>query len=364
MSVHIAGQLIQQPSGLSELGRLALAFVDGGLEWLRWALATPAARYEFADETALLSAVQQGLHAQPCTLLPHLGLEVSPVKLMTLGLGDLRTLAQAEGRDDEAAPDETLAAQLRRVLNQHGLLLPADLRAGMAWLTPLGVAEAPVFQAPGLMAQVRLAELAVQAPLSERAAEPAFQQEAARFAVQQARTPHEFCDYFQLHQCLAARNPAEALTPAACTQQAGEAMQALLPLLFGSLDCPQVGELPSPGQVLSTVKQWLASGKRIGFSRLSEGLVQVVEYSVEHNAWKSAAGDANRRVIEMFHQAAQALLVSATARRGRMGQDGASCLFTLDSGAQQAQLQLSPQGVISLRRFGPTPTDPSTETSP
>ncbi|MBN3727876.1 hypothetical protein G3N92_27285, partial [Burkholderia sp. Ac-20379] len=103
MPLTIAGRLIRTESQLSEAARLTLALIDGGAGWLAWAVAAPAARYDFPDETQFVAAVQQGLHAAPLALLPALGLLVNPIKLLSLGVDDLRVLTAAEAAD--AGPD-------------------------------------------------------------------------------------------------------------------------------------------------------------------------------------------------------------------------------------------------------------------
>ncbi|GAA0762318.1 hypothetical protein LRH25_22645 [Ideonella azotifigens] len=341
MSVSVAGRPVQQPGSLSDLGRLALAFVDGGLEWFAWAMASTAVRYDFPDETTLLAQVQLGLHGSPLALLPVLTLLASPVKLMSLGLADLRVLAKAEGGDDNAL----LATQMRRVCTEHQLLNQAELTAPQAWLGKLGVASAPVFQAMDFLDRVALVRL-MNDPLLA-AGDNAITTEAAAFAVQQARTPLEFADYLGFYQALAAQ-PGAPQSPELRATQAEDAKNTLLPLFFGALDCPQVNGLPSPAEVGQAVGAWLSSGKQVGFSRLSEGLMQIVR----HTRFQGQTGDAARRLVDAYLASAQSLLAAARPHQARMGQDGHTCLYRLASGEQQAELLLSGNGVISLREFG------------
>lgn len=346
MTISVAGSLIQDPNDLSPLGRLALAFVDGGLQWLEWAITHPSARYDFADETTLVGAVQQGIHASPFALLPQLGIIVSPIKLMTLGLPDLRVVAKAEEGDDS----EIVAAQLRRILGANRILTQADLAAGVTQLGQWGVAGAPVFQVMGFHDREALCEL-LHFSAGPDASTPAMQQEAASFAVEQARTPREFADYYKLYLGLTAKQAAPATTPDQRNTFVANALQALLPLLFKALDCPEVNGLPSPDQVAAAVNDWLAQGKRLGFARLSEGAQQLVEGS----AYQGETGDAAARLVHLYLDTAQAFLASTQPQRALMGQDGATCRFSLQSGDQQGELELGSAGIISLRRFGPKP---------
>lgn len=269
MTVSVANRLIQDASALSPLGRLSLAFIDGGREWLAWAIAQTTARYDFADETLLVGEVQMGLHATRLALLPNLQLWVSPIKLMTLGLPNLRVLAQAEGGDDSAV----VAAQVGKIFADHQLATCTDLAAGTALLAELGLSTAPLFQAMDFDDRLALWRLARLSPPSSDLS-PELRQEAATFAAAQARTAQEFCDYFRVYlDCAADRLSA---TPTQRAEAASTALKALLPLLFGTLDCPQVEGLPSPAEVEAAVSNWLARGKQVGFVRLSQPVQQIV----------------------------------------------------------------------------------------
>lgn len=78
MSISVAGRPIQNSSALSELGRLALAFVDGGPQWLNWAIASLGTHYHFPDEATLLEGTQKGLHGSPWRCCPAWGCRSAP----------------------------------------------------------------------------------------------------------------------------------------------------------------------------------------------------------------------------------------------------------------------------------------------
>ncbi len=342
MSIFVAGRSIPHPGALSELGRLALRFIDGGSQWLDWAANSATASYDFPDETVLLATVQQGLHASPLTLLPWLGLMVSPVKLMTLSLSDLHTIAKAEAGDDSSV----VAVQVRKILGSHGLLTRADLAAGKAFLAEAGVADAPMFQSMGLDDHLAICSL-MQLLEGQNAQNPELSREAAAFGVHQGRTPAEFVDYYKcfLHQV--AKLELLGATAARRAQAVEDALQMLLPLLFGALDCPEVGGLVAPAEVGRAISAWLARGRRIGFARLSDGVQQIIRYT----DFKSETGDAAQAIVNRYLSAAQAFLATVKLERGEMRQDGASCVFPLKLAEQEAELQLDSAGSITLLRF-------------
>ncbi len=347
MSISVANRPIQNSSALSESGRLALAFVDGGLQWLDWAIASPGAHYHFPDETALLDGTQKGLHGSPMALLPRLGLAVSPVKLMTLGLSDLRTLALAEAGDASPA----VVAQVQRVLQEHRLLTAADLRNAQAFLASLGVAGAPVFQCIDFMDWVALCELPGGSFGGPAPSQP-LQSEAATFGVDQARTPREFADYYRVYLHLAAHLPELAQASAAQRSEVAQAaLYALLPALLGALDGPVLSAVPTaPAEVRMAVHSWLAMGRRIGFSQPSEG----VRCIVEGTKYRGETGAAAARIVDTALQQAMAVLAANDLRSARLGQDGATMAAPVGPANAQVELQVSSAGLVSLTRLGGT----------
>ncbi len=345
MSISVANRLLQNSSALSESGRLALAFVDGGLQWLDWAITSLDARYHFPDETALVDHIQKGLHGSPLALLPALGLRIGPVKLMTLGVGDLRALALAELGDASPAVD----AQVQRVLRDHRLLVAVDLRRAQAFLASLGVAEAPVFQSLEFTDWVALCELP-DGPFGGAAPSQALLEEAARFSVTQARTPSAFADYYCVYLHLATQWP--GLAQASAEQRSGAAqaaLQAVLPRLLGALDGPTLSSVPMPAvEVHMAVRNWLAMGRRIGFSSLSEG----VRCIVESGHYRGETGDAAARSVDAALQQAMAVLNANDLRSARLGQDGATMTVPAGSEKAQIELQVSSAGLVSLKRLG------------
>lgn len=340
MTVFVANRLISSPAGLSGTGQAVLGLIQRGAEWLQWAIHAPGASYSFADESALLTQVQQGLHVTAYTLLPTVGLMASPAKLLTLGMPDLRLLTAAE------AGDSTHGPQLARVLAAHALLTQADFAAVPAWLQSLGVAQAPVFQFMGYSAHAALYPV-----LAETAAATAADaQEAAAFALQQAVSPAEFGDYFRLYLTLGKRPDAGSPTPAARQARAQAALQTLAPLLFTALDGPSLSaaEVPAPlFTAQAALNGWLHQGRVLGFSRVSLGMAEVVR----HTPYAGETGAAARALVDAYVGAAQAFLAGQPLGSVLLGQDGASCLYTARGNGSSATVALAPQGVLTLQGF-------------
>lgn len=347
MTVIVAGKLIHHPDMLSELSRQVLACIDGGMQWLAWAIPYPHTSFVVADETALLDEVQQGLHGSPMTLLPNLGLMVGPVRLMTLGSANLRLLAQCESGDASRA----MWAQAERFMIENRLYTAQQMNEASAFLRALGVDAAPLFQAIGFNDRVTLTELAIgmgDTPSDSVAVTP-LHREAAAFAVEQARTVAEFCDYYQFYLVYAGKRDALSATAAVRAQLASDAMGTLLPLAFGALECLQLEDrLPAPMEVDSALRHWFARGNKVGFERLSQALLQLVQ----HTAFTTETGADAVRLLDQYLSAAQAFLGARRIEDGRMEQDGATLTFTVRGDGQQARLHLSAGRVLSLRSFG------------
>ncbi|MYM34074.1 hypothetical protein GTP38_06940 [Duganella sp. FT94W] len=345
MTVNVAKKIIDRRSSLSEITNHTLAYIDGGPQWLGWAMRNPMANYQLADEAGLLAEVQLGLHGSPMTLLPKLGLWVSPVKLMTLGLDNLRVLGQVETGD----AGEVVAQQAHSILAANHLLTASQLGAVSDFLQQLGVQDAPVFVATDFNDRIALYHLAA-AQLGQEANDAAqVCQQAAAWAIEQARTVAEFGDYY--HFYLAYCKKVQALNDDVDTrtQLANQALQTLLPLAFGALEAPQLPDrLLAPAEVEARMHQLLTQGYKIGFSRLSQAVLQIVTNTI----FTTEAGADAARLFELYMNAAQAFLTTNKLKDWRLEQDGASLSFNLQSADQQAQLFVNANRILSLRQFG------------
>src|SRR5580700_8055903 len=101
--IVVAHSAVTRAASLSERARLVLGFIRSGRQWFDWTASAPQVRHEFRDESALLDAIQLGLHATPFLRMPRVGLLVSPVKLMTAQPPDLEVFAAVERGDASPA---------------------------------------------------------------------------------------------------------------------------------------------------------------------------------------------------------------------------------------------------------------------
>lgn len=343
MTVSVSGRPIQRAAQLSDRARVVLALIDGGLPWLSWACASAVDRHDFPDESTLLAEVQKGLHSASLAFFPRIALSVSPLKLMSLESDTLRLLARMESGDDS----ELHAAQLRLALQANQLLTNDQLASTDGFLQLRGVAQASLFKLQDL--NDRLALFTLMSSRSDEAAAPPLQAEAAAFAVRQARTVAQFCDYYQFFLLLAGTGTAPDAGPAERAHMAETALSHLLPVTFGRLGGLQLSASPLQSRdLISAISQWQTSGRSVGFPNVSQAALQMVAHG-GYRGEESAAGIVH--MVDNYVGRANALLLTGRMTAQSVGQDGASLLYTFEDETYQAQLEVSPERMVCLRGF-------------
>jgi hypothetical protein len=364
MSVSVAGRLVPRSTALSDSARFVLGLIEGGVEWLTWAILHPRARYHFASEEDLVGAVQVGLHGWRLLLMRDIHLLVGPAKLMTLHRRHLRTLIEAK----------TCTGRVAEILQRYRLVTQTELAGDAAALSNLvGGKPLPVLQGMAFDDQLEIHAL-LKPDRQLRAAErdeefwededdeilpeidddeplpEGDRKEAALFAAERAVTPREFADYFRAYVFYVEADHAHRHRHGPRKPNVDEAMDVLLPLLFDALDCPTVGTAVAPWEVAEAIGDWVAMGRLLGFSRRS----QLAEQVIAHTAFaRRDCDDPAPRIVAAYLAGAQALVASGDLGRRRLGQDGISSSFRIRSEAEEAVVTLGRQGVISLAAFGP-----------
>lgn len=342
MTVSVASRRIEGSSSLSEHGRQALKFVEDGSAWLDWAIRNHRVRYHFEDEQGLVAGVQEGLHASRFVLLRKLGLMASPLALMVLDITDLRILAKAEKR---GADHETIE-QAQGILKKHRLVSQVELGEGTEFLERLNVGSEPLFQ--GMTLDERLAILALAQ--DRRYAQPSWPdggEDAARVALKRARTPVEFVDLYRAYLDYVEALGAQEESQAKRESRWSDALDTLRPLLFHSLDCPRVDGSAHPWEVAAAIDEWLMIGRRLGFSRLSQAMQQVIA----HARFAGQDEDKAEQAVSTYLAEAHAFLMATELGEGRIGQDGVTRNFTLVSAGKEAVVTLNAGGIITLTSF-------------
>lgn len=348
--VRIAGTSVQPGADgeleLPERERRVLDLIHDGTEWLGWALHAPET-FSFDDTAGLLEGVQVGLHGRPSMLLPHLRLEVSPLKLLELDEDELVVLARYEQR-----AGGTLDPRLRGILARHRLHPQEALAAGLRHLQSVGVASGPLFQAMGLDDAIAVCEL-VEGLRMLPDPSKLDQREAASFAAGLARTPREFTDYHRFYMSFLERNAQERdpeESPQVAEGRAAQAqgiVEALTPHAWEMLKCPWFEITPGPDEVTTVVRQWVSQGLPPGFGRTSSA----VYHAFAHTPLDSETAQAPAALLAEHRRELGAALAASEARAPRLSQDGLSRIFEMHTPQAVAELELGPGGLLTLERF-------------
>jgi hypothetical protein len=349
--VRIAGTTVQPGSDgeldLPERERRVLDLIHDGTEWLGWALHAPET-FAFDDTAGLLEGVQVGLHGRPAMLLPHLRLEVSPLKLLELDEDELAVVARYEQR-----AGGTLDPRLRGILARHRLHPQDALAAGLRHLQSVGVASGALFQAMGLDDAIAVCELVEGLRVTPQVSK-LDQREAASFAAGLARTPREFTDYYRFYLSFLERS-ARDRTPEAESPQVAEGrtaqaqgiVEALTPHAWEMLKCPWFEVTPGPDEVTAVVRNWVSQGLPPGFGRTSSA----VYHAFVNTPLDSETAQAPAALLAEHRRELGAALAAGEARPARLSQDGLSRIFEMHTPQAVAELELGPGGLLTLERF-------------
>lgn len=330
---------------LDEREQHVLDLVEGGREWLAWALGGPQT-FSFADHEGLLEGVQVGLHGRPFMLLPRTRLEVSPLKLLELSTAELAALVRYERRT--GAPPSR--ARIGEILARHRLRSQDALELGRRHIDSVGLGAAPLFHNLSLEDAIELFEL-VDALSGAIETAHANQREAAVFAAGLAGSPREFVDYHRfymayLEKVVRLREGDVPQGPAARRSDEARALvQALTPCVWDLLKCPWFDSPPLPEALPATLRHFTA-GKPLGFGRVSSAVYQTFAQAEPDGTEPDPAA-----LVESYRREITFFLHEAEAASASLSQDGLSRSFVVESPAARSRLELGPGGLLALERF-------------
>ena len=287
-------------------------------------------------KASLLGGVQQGLHGARMAWLPQAGLQIGPVKLLSLGQEDIDTLCRIEAGED----DRPASLRFHDLLSRHALLTNTALQAYRPFLASIGVADAPLFLQLDFHESRALCQLSSEQGTAMASDAPSA--EAAGFALANARRPIEFCDYYRFYRTA----PHTADSAEQRGLDAMYTLQLLLPNLFEMLDGAQLTHLPAPEEVDQAINATLASGRTVGFARISLAAQQLsIGLPPAHLGEQAVAEYARCRMRDV-----QALLGSHRVHSSRLGQDGASMHCLIEGKHGHAAVQVEDNS-ITLARY-------------
>lgn len=340
--VTVGGHLIRQMDALAPKAQTLLALIDGAERWLSWAMPAGVPGFQFPDELALASGVQQGVHADALMLLSRLGVLVHPAKLWAL---DEQHLNQVLAYEEDDGENEVLRSSLKQVLNEHGILTQDDFEAGTQLLRQLGYAGSPVFQSLRLRDQSALADL-VKHPPSPLALDREAQQQAAAFAVELAKTPREFCDLYAFFFEVARARPGELAGIAAAARRARDRLAGPVQAL---LSCPVIRPAPSAIELYALFDRWVDQQQLVGFSNVASALRQ----TAARGLWLDAPGESMDARVRTFMITVQQFLKSTEPSRRMLSQDGSIFTYILEGKSASARVEWNQVGCVTLASYQP-----------
>ena len=337
--VSIGGRAVTGRAELPPEVASVVSMIRGAQRWLEWAAADPIDPYAFDDSASMVAGIQDGLHGSPWTLLPRLGVMVSPVRLLELAPDELSALASYEAESSAGVVSDR---QVKKILSEHDLISQDELEVGLDFLDEMGLRSNSVFQSLSLADQIELFRL-VDSAQTETKLDQKSQKEASAFAVRDAHQPMEFIDYYRFYMCALERGVG-GKSAAKRMSKAQELADGLSGRLYGQLKCPTVDHAPSLEELKALLGSWLPEHGSAAFPRLSAAVSEVF-CSTEVI---EPSGGATETAVDEFLSAAQSFLAYTPPSSSSVAQDGWSRRYLLSAESGEARLAWDKTGQITL----------------
>jgi hypothetical protein len=352
-TVLLGGYVLSSWDQLPEKVRQVLVLIEGGREWLDWAIVEPREIFQFPGYEALVEGVQAGLHNAFLMLLTRLGLLVGPGKLFRLPENVLTAIYEWELDGGTSSQKKVL----QNILQRYGLWTQSELAAASHFLVDHGVDGASVFQVLSLQDQISFLHLLndPDTPLGRVPNE--LTTEATKFGVRHADNPEEVIDYLLFFLATVEKLGFETTTKGGVSKDEKkrlwnraqgilEELRRHVPDLLRSLVFPEV---PSPEELELGLASWIGLGNVLGFRRLSAAVSQVYQYS----DLRQQTGAEMRRIIDAYISRAQRFLAAHRPKPGVLLQNGASWYYEIEGAGGRAVLMLGNDDSLTLKQFIP-----------
>jgi hypothetical protein len=340
--VSIEGIPLNSINTLSTKTRNILSLITDGISWLNWAISTPNCLYPFPDESELLSGVQAGINGKPLLLLKNTSVMVTPAKLLELEVNDLKKIYDYEN-SDKSGSNKEIESQISQILSKNNLYSQKDIIKATGSLARLEVNDAPLFQALDLREKIDLVKMFNS--ISQIDPDQILLNNAAKFAIQYAKTPLAFSDYLIFYLTIIQKSKLNSETFIQQNNAVKVFLDAITPFLFGMLRCPRVDRKLDPDQLMQTLQSWINYENQVGFSRLSTGVLQT---ALNINPDNSAN---YRDEINKYMAKAQIFIKNYKPDAVNDSQDGQVTYYHYESFGTDAVLSLSLSGNITLKSY-------------
>lgn len=320
MAVWLAGRKLERLGDLSAGARHVLSLMDGGCEWLDWALLQDRPARDWADDAEMLQAIQRELHGGETMLLPVARVTVAPRALLYLPAPTLETLvrAEAEGTD---------SPQLWAALRQSRFITAADVDTVLGWLDQLQARNTPLLKNLGLECLTRLYDTMNDPTLHALGIQDMDGLRlAAQWALGTSRTPQTFCDWMQFYGTFITTPVPRSESPVKLVQELGQWIQHVLPLTFDALGSMHTGSGTLLEHIRHGLRLGMAQGHRIGPCSLSSAALQLARFTPMLSFPRSQASE----FVQQYLDELQRLCAETdTLRDMQCSQDGRYVYCTL-----------------------------------
>lgn len=304
--IYVADKLMENIGAFSHRFRLIAERIQGGPQWLRFAMQSPTDSYMAGSELELLSLVQKGLHGSRLMLFTDLNLLMDPLKLWTLPEDDLALIGTA--RREESVRD---------VLDKYGILDFAQLSKGIDFLRSFEIEDKPVFQVMNLADRLALYAIALDGQEREASKKDlTIRKESCEFALQLCQTPKEFQALFHLYEAVCTKFNAK--TRSARRKRAQLIWEDYNELCDGLVETVTLGKKYNPDGLDMEIKSALADLRQIGFSCKAAAMLNLIRNTILTCEDQPRA----RKIVRDYMSAIFNLIAAGTVESTSVGQDG------------------------------------------
>lgn len=340
--ISISGTPIKSSDALPTSVQLVTQLIQGGSDWLHWAITEGQSQFDFPDALTLVDGIQSGLHGNQLILLRDLKLLINPIALLSLPDVGIEAI---EASVNQTTDNVVVDLEIAKTLENEGFIGQDKLSLVPQFLSQLQIQDKPVFQALNLSDQVAIYR-AMSDTRKPWMLKPEIQVEAAAYAVAYASSAGEFADYYQYYMSLFNRIDFSGLGKPKRAGFARQRQDIMTSELRDDLRCPILAGIPSPEDLKQQMTAWFSAGYRLGFSQISRAIAQMSKHSAVTKASDSELKDA----VKSYLRTAQKIVQSRSTNLPQVAQDGSALFYTFGHSPEKAILKLERgTGCITLQ---------------
>ncbi len=332
MTIVVNNIEIEQLAQFSDKTQTLIQFLNQGKESVN-ALIQQSEIMRFSSEAQFIEQLYLGLMNSTLIYLHHIPISIDVKKLLELTTNDLRDLATLSNRDSEKGK-----AILADLLTKYHLLDSTILNKIALFYRRYNLSYHALGWSASFKDQLNLYHVICYCErcyeLSNQTVIPACQ-----WATQQAQNLSEFARYLCIYLEWKKRSPSPI-------SALNDAITTLSPVVNANLDSPVVTYELQAIDLHNAIKQWHESGKYLGFSSFSAGLLNIVlNIDLGKGDLVQAAND--------YLETLQHTLINSLAKDSYICQVGQSWHYLYDLYHSKALLDVDSQGCLSVQTHWP-----------